>query len=108
MQQHRMELVARLPAQRLPYGSLRRLPVRDRLLVEIATGRGCLEATFPPVTFAGRALNKTALLEISQIAIERRGVDDHPVRQFPDGKLLQGRSEEHTYELQSLMRISYA
>src|SRR3546814_7260158 len=39
---------------------------------------------------------------------EHRGVDGRPVEAQNAGRLVQGRSEEHTSELQSLMRISYA
>src|SRR3546814_2107878 len=40
----------------------------------------------------------------------RRGTLDHPARPLPEShhRRLQPRSEEHTSELQSLMRISYA
>src|SRR3546814_140008 len=37
-----------------------------------------------------------------------RGIGDHRCRRLPDGGGMWHRSEEHTSELQSLMRISYA
>src|SRR3546814_9652981 len=51
-----------------------------------------------------RQLNITGTVaEGNKVAVEARG---H--MEYPDGRLYCNRSEEHTSELQSLMRISYA
>src|SRR3546814_4937100 len=48
------------------------------------------------------------IVELHQVAqIDRRQVGD-PARELQIGRIAVGRSEEHTSELQSLMRSSYA
>src|SRR3546814_6115295 len=66
-------------------------------------------------------LEKVVLAARGAVRLVKMNIDDHPevaqqlrvqsipaVFAFKDGKPVDGRSEEHTSELQSLMRISYA
>src|SRR3546814_5317931 len=70
-------------------------------------------AYWPGVTEAGIVIDQNVLIEdFFPTILELAGVDRYDVRQQVDGisfvPLLKNRSEEHTSELQSLIRISYA
>src|SRR3546814_2960574 len=67
--------------------------------------------TFPPLT--GRVVDTANILDPTQeqaLTAKLKAIEDQSGRQVVVATLadLQGRSEEHTSELQSLMRISYA
>src|SRR3546814_1100798 len=69
---------------------------------------GAAEATLPADRQESAALCYGATLALAQEKVGKASVPVDPAAQALHFVLLAGRSEEHTSELQSLMRISYA
>src|SRR3546814_3489526 len=69
------------------------------------SGYGC---SMQPVLEANAGLVEYIATDISSSAIDILQVSESAVSRRQRGAITMGRSEEHTSELQSLMRISYA
>src|SRR3546814_10088144 len=66
-----------------------------------------LHAAYAGQPIKGEASCNTAGLDANEAFAQRNGLNGTPVLVRSDGAMIE-RSEEHTSELQSLMRISYA
>src|SRR3546814_6395262 len=97
-------------------GGLAGVPLKDRALDVLRQFRRATEGRLPLIGVGGIASAEDAYARIragaSLVQLYTALVFEGPglVRRIEDGlvRLLQRRSEEHTSELQSLMRISYA
>src|SRR3546814_947460 len=66
----------------------------------LAWNQMCLQSDYVDPRWIGREWLRKTELKISRMSGARQGL--------PAGRMIDVRSEEHTSELQSLMRISYA
>src|SRR3546814_1254483 len=80
-------------------------------------GKGKGEAAEQPersaISFRNDPIGESFAINAAELALQfwpvpARRVRNHGICRIADGKALRDRSEEHTSELQSLMRISYA